>query len=748
MTKCVRARGAARQQVAGLLVVAALAACGGGGGDDRDGGPCPSGQSLCSEVCTNTRLDPQHCGTCTIACATGEVCASGTCATECPPGLTGCGGGCTNTTFDPQHCGNCATVCADGKVCANGTCAVSCPPGLTDCDGSCTDVNRDPQHCGSCTNSCNTGETCATGTCVLLCPPGQTNCTGVCTNTKIDPQHCGACTTACDAGEVCVDGQCASFCGGGTSWCASAGLCADLASDKAHCGACGTVCTGTLGCHYGRCSAPRGDGIVDSWGELWDAFQRPAATWADATAACAAAGGRLPTVTELYRVNATAPGTGELSDTTATAPLWTQIPWDGTTPTPLYAAVRLSDGVVSAPAMTATVAYRCVWPDATDAFFGPNACHGPPGATCTVAAGRPGSNFDAWERPPVSYLAATAECGLLHARMPLQIELVEGITGTPSLSGGSNNWLWTADSGRYDYVQLVRWTGAEPTTYADVSPYVALGIRGTGPYRFRCTGPGRDTGTHPATVVGEFVAPTTRLKGESTDRAAATLQASVSTCFDAGGHVPTVRDFVELIDAGLPGGSNSPLWTADATSYRYNEIISWTATKPAFAAVYPGEAAWSDRGATTRLSRCVYLPVDASYTAPAATACNGGCFSIATGPVTTWSDTFDRSPATYVEALKACVAAGGHLTSFRDLFELVRAGLPNGSNTFLWTSDAAGGEAGAGAPPAGDPAYTLQARWTAVAVGFDGTNPTYTTHATKVVGTTAPYRCGWTNEYR
>jgi hypothetical protein len=734
MIESVRAWGAARLLGAGLVLAAM--ACGGGGGGDADAGACPSGQTLCGEVCTNTRLDPQHCGSCTIACATGEVCASGACDTVCPPGLSACSGGCTNTSFDPRHCGSCDNECDDGLVCAASACAVSCPAGLADCDGACTDVSRDPLHCGTCAISCNSGESCVSGNCLVVCPPGQATCGGICTNTRIDPQHCGDCLTACGAGEVCVAGACASFCGGGTTWCASAGLCADLATDTDHCGGCGTACTGTLGCHYGRCSVPRGDGIVDSWGELWDSFQRPAASWADAAAACAAAGGRLPTITELYRVNATS-GTGELSDATATSPLWTQIPWDST---PTTAAVRLSDGTISAPVVTALVNYRCVWPDATDAFFGANACHGPPGAACTAAAGRSGYNVDAWDRPPVSYLAATAECGMLHARVPLQLELAEAIVGTPPLGNGSNNYLWTADGSRNDLVQVVRWNGSEATTYTDVSPYATWATRGAGPYRFRCTGPGLDTGTHPATITGEFVAPTTRLKGESTDRTIDALANATSTCFAAGGHLPLARDLIELIDAGLPAGSGAWLWTADATSYRYNEIFMWTGTRPTFAGISASEASWSDRAtATTRLSRCVYLPINATYAAP--TTCNPACFSATNGPATVWADTFDRSPATYLEAVKTCMTAGGHLASFRDLFELVRAGLPNGSNTYLWTSDAAGGEVP-------DPNYTLTARWTAVAVGFDGTSPTYTAQATKAGGATAPYRCVWANEYR
>jgi len=53
--------------------------------------------------------------------------------------------------------------------------------------------------------------------------------------------------------------------------------------------------------------------LVDDWGYAWDGIQRAPKTWAEAKAACEADGGRLPTVTELYRNNARSTGTGNIS---------------------------------------------------------------------------------------------------------------------------------------------------------------------------------------------------------------------------------------------------------------------------------------------------------------------------------------------------------------------------------------------------------------------------------------------------
>ena len=65
--------------------------------------------------------------------------------------------------------------------------------------------------------------------------------------------------------------------------------------------------------------------LVDDWGSSWDGIPRTASNWTDADATCQLLGARLPTVTELFRNNATS-GSGNLSDTNATSTLWTLIP--------------------------------------------------------------------------------------------------------------------------------------------------------------------------------------------------------------------------------------------------------------------------------------------------------------------------------------------------------------------------------------------------------------------------------------
>ena len=86
---------------------------------------CPTGSTLCGEVClapADLQTDPAHCGTtgCGVACGTGATCSAGVC-TCTTAGQTACAGGCANMQTDPKNCGKCATVCASG-ICTAGVC--------------------------------------------------------------------------------------------------------------------------------------------------------------------------------------------------------------------------------------------------------------------------------------------------------------------------------------------------------------------------------------------------------------------------------------------------------------------------------------------------------------------------------------------------------------------------------------------------------------------------------------------------
>ena len=87
---------------------------------------CPVGTTACGDgQCANTQTDPDHCGTCGIACDGGSgTCKSGTCATA-----EVCDG--VDNDFDGAV--DEGTLCPANQVCRSGRCG--CPEGTRDCDG-------------------------------------------------------------------------------------------------------------------------------------------------------------------------------------------------------------------------------------------------------------------------------------------------------------------------------------------------------------------------------------------------------------------------------------------------------------------------------------------------------------------------------------------------------------------------------------------------------------------------------------
>ncbi|MBN1769695.1 MAG: PD40 domain-containing protein, partial [Deltaproteobacteria bacterium] len=167
------------------------------------------------------------------ACADGEVCVDGACATSCPGPQIECGGSCVDPDTDRAYCGasgdctgaEAGAACADGEVCVDGACATSCPAGQLVCDEACVDPLVDRQFCGAtgdCTGAeagaaCAEGEICdGTGVCRASCSTGLVACGGACIDPESNPSYCGAsgdCSGAgagavCTATQACVAGSC------------------------------------------------------------------------------------------------------------------------------------------------------------------------------------------------------------------------------------------------------------------------------------------------------------------------------------------------------------------------------------------------------------------------------------------------------------------------------------------------------------------------------------------------------------
>ncbi len=218
--------------IAGSVILAA--ACGGTSENTTDSGTdaafeaapveasssCTAPEKMCGALCTNVETDNANCGSCGNACASGLVCAGGTCALTCGS-LTTCsadGGAayCANTQTDNANCGACGTTCPSGEVCSGGKCGLTCGS-LTTCtpDGGanyCANTQTDDANCGTCGNTCPSGQTCSAGKCSTTCG-SLTTCTpdggaSYCANTQSDNANCGTCGNACPLGQSCSGGAC------------------------------------------------------------------------------------------------------------------------------------------------------------------------------------------------------------------------------------------------------------------------------------------------------------------------------------------------------------------------------------------------------------------------------------------------------------------------------------------------------------------------------------------------------------
>lgn len=752
---------------------------------DGDAQPsCGAGLSVCGSSCVDTGSDPAHCGGCGKACGSGLVCANGECTDSCPTGLEDCAGACVNVQTSTLHCGGCGLGCTSGQLCVSGACVASCSGGAIDCGGACVDPQTDAQHCGGCDQACSLGQACSGGSCAASCTSGQTECSGLCVDTQSSAQHCGTCGNACAVGQICAEGGCKIFCPGGQVECS--GLCFDLQSDINNCGSCGNGCATGQVCSSGGCTfncatgqtecsggcvntqtdpshcGSCGNGcaanqecvngscqiacktllnqqITDPWGTAWDGLERAVSTYDAASAICAGIGGRLPTATELYRVSAIQSAT--VGQTIHTNYLWSVVPFSSTA----QVRVRLSDANVANLATTSTTNFRCVCPAPLPQTFTGNNCHGPPGSACfTLDTDNKRLNVDLQDRAPMAVGSALWECAFNRGRLTNSLTLFEAMQ--QGLPGGSNVYLSTADAVTTTQVALLRWTGV--ATNPSYSAAASDGANGT-VRPVRCVGVNYESGTHPATVPDEFVAPLTRLKSETADSATTVAWlAAHDTCVSRGGHMPRGVELGELVQQGLPAGSNGWVWSADQGDYNgaayRTHIVRWLGTVSMLGFTTTTDISVSDK-VTNRLSRCIYYPIDTTYTGPAAADCAGGCFELAlpgSAGAKLWLDAFDRAPAASLQnAISTCRAAGGHLASPRDYVEAIRGGLPNGTNAYLWTADRIRHTD----PTLGVTPRVHTVRWNGVNPAFTDV-PTATNSA--LLTASLAYRCLWTNELR
>jgi hypothetical protein len=240
---------------------------------------CPTVNHVCCDnLCRDTIISDNFCGSCDVQCSGPDECLDGACAqlacsldSDFPmPGDICCYGNCFDSLTDNNHCGLCDNPCAATHECQSGVCVQQpqcildddCPlGGDICCDNICFDSLTDQNHCGVCDNTCSDSEQCAGGICTQMtqcvldgdCPAQDDICCGnTCYDSQTDPNHCGYCDSPCLMTEECVDGVCTplpqctidSDCPPPTDICCS-GVCYESLVDHSHCGFCDNICAGT-----------------------------------------------------------------------------------------------------------------------------------------------------------------------------------------------------------------------------------------------------------------------------------------------------------------------------------------------------------------------------------------------------------------------------------------------------------------------------------------------------------------------
>jgi hypothetical protein len=231
-------------------------------------------------------------------------------------------------------------------------------------------------------------------------------------------------------------------------------------------------------------NAYNNDERIDPWGNAWDGAQRPGQYYEDAKADCENLGGRLPTATELYKVNASTPiVTGETIGTIGqTAYLWTSI---DTSENNKNIAMRISDGATERAFTTNTnVAYKrpyvCIWPASKSDILNGINCNGQPGSGCFETESL---LIDSYDRVALDYASAVNDCIADGGHIPTGGEYSVLIHN--GLVNGSNNWLWVSDATSVSTLQVLRWSGVGAATWPTSTNRFSNSAYSTN-NRFRC----------------------------------------------------------------------------------------------------------------------------------------------------------------------------------------------------------------------------------------------------------------------
>lgn len=290
-----------------------------------------------------------------------------------------------------------------------------------------------------------------------------------------------------------------------------------------------------------------------------------------------------------------------------------------------------------------------------------------------------GNVWDGYQRSPAPWLEAQERCEASGARLPTASELylVSGALSDDVANGTENDYHWSLTPWTPTNYTTVRLDSGQTTS---VTPsfdrvYRCIWPQASGPgfTGSQCQGPG---GEPCWSAVGGMGARNV----DRWERPRLTALGAAHDCEYAGAHLIDQQELAMQITAGLPNGINDWLYVSDTASPTYVNMVRWDETDLDF----------TDYGSNTnrttltasRYSRCV------GPAGPAAPNPNPPPSVFFAEKLRTYGDAFDRPAQSYATAVDECLALGGQLPTTAQLGELIRAGLPNGTNQYLWTADA------------------------------------------------------------
>ena len=314
-----------------------------------------------------------------------------------------------------------------------------------------------------------------------------------------------------------------------------------------------------------------------------------------------------------------------------------------------------------------------------------------------------GYTWDGLERSSATWHEADAACRAGGGRLPTATELYRNnaTTGTGNLCAArANNYLWTTITNRRERPVTVRLSdGALADATADSTRH------------FRCVWP-----DHRSAAFGGDACHGPPGRGclsarrfyhlDREPRPAMDYVAASHECNFHNASLPTVADWTSMIHAGEAGpGDYMWLWAAGAmyhssSPYFLMPVVRFDPlTAPAFSFTRTDGGddlgGWAWPHSSPQAFRCMGKRSPDQGVDPSP-ECQGACFGLVGSAqqgldrpgrrAPLWADSVDRPVVPYPVALADCERSGGTLPTINELAELLHAGLPNGTNAWLWTS--------------------------------------------------------------